>query len=154
MKKALLLTDGSIDLALAVNRWVANQPDAIDLTVVYAFALPFDSNQPLKAAAHRAAKQEANANLQQWLNYVSAPWPGKIQTETILGGPELVMRIHLLLRHYDYLLANLEQQEVVIAFAACKNHILTELHSLSLPEDSIGERALYGQGARAYYSKI
>ena len=134
MKKALLLTDCSVDLALSVNRWLQNQSAPIDLTVVYAFALSADSAQPLKAAAHRAAKQEANKYLQQWLNCLPTPWPGKLQTEPLLGEPELVMRIHLLLRQYDYLLVDVEQQDVVSAFVACTNYIKTELHNLTLPE--------------------
>ncbi|QMW00877.1 hypothetical protein [Spirosoma foliorum] len=135
MKKALLLTDCSVDLALTVNRWAANQVDAIDLTVVYAFALSQTDNQPLTAATHRAAKQEANANLGQWLNYLTTPWSGKIQTETLLGDPGLVIRIHLLLRQYDYLLIDLEQQEVASAFLACQNYTTTELHRLTVAEE-------------------
>jgi hypothetical protein len=137
MKKALLLTDCSVDLALSVNRWMQTQSDSIDLTVVYAFGLSSNPGQPLKAAAHRSAKQEANENLTQWLSCLPMPWPGKIQTETLLGEPELVMRIHLLLRQYDYLLIDFGQQEVVSAFVACKNYIATELQNLSFsePED-------------------
>lgn len=134
MKKALLLTDCSVDLALSVNRWMQHQSDSIDLTVVYAFGLSADPDQPLKAAAHRTAKQEAAENLRQWLSCLPMPWPGKLQTETLLGEPELVIRIHLLLRQYDYLLIDFEQQEVISAFMACKNYISTELHNVSLPE--------------------
>lgn len=142
MKKALLLTDCSVDLALAVNQWVTNQPDSIDLTVVYAFSLSSDENQPLKAAAHRTAKQEASENLRQWLNCLPTPWPGKIQTETLLGEPELVMRIHLLLRQYNYLLIDHAQQDVVSAFVACKSYIATELQSLNSTEVPIFSPAL------------
>lgn len=136
MKKALLLTDGSLNQALLLSRWIdQNQAEPVDLTVVYAYTLTDTNKQPLKAADYRSAKQEACDSLNRWLNFLPAPWPGNLQTETLVGDPDLVMRLHLLLRRYDYLLIDFCQQGVLSAFMACRQQVTTTLSYLNLPED-------------------
>ncbi|UFH54542.1 hypothetical protein [Spirosoma sp. KNUC1025] len=136
MKKALLLTDGSVDMALSLGQWLNRQTEPLELTVVYAYALVQEANQPLKAAAHREANQKATENLNRWLDFLPQPWPDKLRTEVLLGNPELVLTIHLLLRQYDYLLIDFWQKGILSAFVACQNQITTQLHWLNLPEGS------------------
>lgn len=132
MKKALFLTDGSVDTALSLSRWLEVQTDPIVLTVVHAFSI----NQPLKAAVYRDARQAASTELNQWLNFLpsfrSVP-AGTVQIlpEILLGEPGLVLTIHLLLRHYDYLLLDEGQTDVLNAFLVCQPQTNTQLHSLS-----------------------
>lgn len=145
MKKALLLSNGSVDLALALNRWTASQPEPIDLTVVHAYTLTCAAGLPLKADVYRQAKQQATRQLAQWLDFL--PWsseftapadrPGKLHAEILLGDPELVLTIHLLVRRYDYLLVDAGQKAALSAFMKCQSQIITKLCFLSSVEESL-----------------
>lgn len=133
MKKALILTDCSVDQGIALTNYLKKQPEPIDLTIVYAYALTPESEQTLKAADHRIAKAEARQILHTWLNFLPNTGVGTYRTDTLLGNPELVLQIYLLLRQYDYMLVDFWQQEVLSAFAPCEKHTCTALRYLSLP---------------------
>lgn len=133
MKKALILTDCSIDQGIALTNWLKNQPEPIDLTIVYAYALAPELSQALKAADHRMAKEEARQILHNWLHFLPNTNSGTYRTDTLLGNPELVLQIYLLLRQYDYMLVDFWQQDVLTAFAPCEKLIRTKLHYLSVP---------------------
>lgn len=144
MKKALLMTDGSVDMAMSLNQWLNTQPEPIDLTVVYTFTLNQTAGQPLKAAVYREARETATEDLNRWLNFLPQPCsdqsrPGQsslsqLHTEILLGGPELVLALHLLLRRYDYLLIDVWQKGFVSAFKSFQGRISTQLRYLGLPE--------------------
>ena len=127
MKKALLLTDGTIDMALSTNRWLNDQSEAIDLTVLQAYGVQPEADKPLKAGDWRLAKQAAADALGRWAAYLVGCRPGLLHTEQLLGEPERVLMIHLLLRQYDYLLIDAGQQNVLETFATCQAHIATTL---------------------------
>lgn len=135
MKKALLLTDGSVDMALSFNRWLETQSEPIDLTVVYAFDLNKRADLPLKASLFREAKQTANEQLTRWVSFLSKTGLGEFRTEILLGEPELVLTIHLLLRRYDYLLIDLNQNDALSTYRACQRQINTQLRCLSLRQN-------------------
>ncbi|GAB4026732.1 hypothetical protein [Spirosoma koreense] len=130
MKKALLVTDGSVDLALVLNRWLETQSERIDLTVVYAYELCSTVDQPLKAAAYHDARQAAGEALNHWLTFVSPTGSVQLYTKMLLGEPQLVLTIHLLLGQYDYLLTDIDQPGVMDAFTACQFQISTQLRWL------------------------
>ncbi|WP_420148610.1 hypothetical protein [Spirosoma sp.] len=134
MKKSLLFTDGSVDTALSLNRWLEQQTEAIDLTIVYAFSLPQASGQPLKAATYHQAKQEASERLTYWLNFIPTSGPNHFKTEILPGDPKLVLSIYLLLRRYDYLIIDTGQTEVLSAFMACRSQVSTQVRCLSASE--------------------
>lgn len=137
MKKALILADGSVDMALSLNQWLAVQPDPIDLTVVYGFALRQPPDQPLLASLYRDAKQAARQELIRWLTLLTQPQPGLIQAELLLGEPELVLTIHLLLRRYDYLLIDGFQSGNVATYTLCQPQITTQLRNLNVSEGAV-----------------
>ncbi|WP_080059480.1 hypothetical protein [Spirosoma aerolatum] len=136
MKKTLLLTDGSVDMALSFNRWQETQSEPIDLTVVYAFDFNKDADQPLKASLFREAKQTANEQLNYWVEFLSKARLGAFRTEILLGEPELVLTIHLLLRRYDYLLIDLSQKDALATYRTCQRQINTQLRCLSLRQNT------------------
>ncbi|GAB3786979.1 hypothetical protein GCM10028818_51140 [Spirosoma horti] len=103
MKTAFYSTDCSVDSALALRRWlVMNADEAICLTIVH----PYDiaAGTPLGKEACRAARQQAKARLDLWLEMLTQSWEGELRPETLLSSPELAITMHLLLRSYDYLL--------------------------------------------------
>ncbi|GAB3946007.1 hypothetical protein GCM10028805_16030 [Spirosoma harenae] len=142
MKKALLLTDGSIDMALSLRQWLETSAEPIDLTVVYALSTTQLTSQPLKAAPYYEAKKVANERLNRWLTFLPQndrlhPDPSQkhqLHTEILLGEPELVLTIHLLIRRYDYLLVDPVQPEVISTFEACQSQIMTQLKWICLSE--------------------
>lgn len=137
IKKALLVTDGSIDLALSLNRWIETQSEPIDLTVVSAYSLNQLTGQPLKAAAYREARQQASEELAGWTAFLpefSPEQPVQLRTELLLGETEQVLTLHLLLRRYDYLLADGCQQQILSTFTSCQRQIATQLRWLSPTE--------------------
>ncbi|GAB4038072.1 hypothetical protein [Spirosoma gilvum] len=136
MKKALLLTDGSVDMALSFNRWMETQSEPIDLTVVYAFDLAKETDQPLKASIFREAKQTANNQLNRWVGFLSKTGLAAFRTEILLGEPELVLTIHLLLRQYDYLVIDLSQKDALSTYRGCQRQINTQLRCLSLSQST------------------
>lgn len=152
MKKALLLTDCSTDSALALNRWLKNQPDKlIDLTVVHAYAVPQEAGNPLKAVPFREAKQEATSRLSRWIDFLPCPWPGQLRSETLPGNEQQVLAMYLLLRRYDYLFLSTRQDDALAAFVTCRYQITTKLHWLDLPEEILdsANRQLMWRGALA-----
>lgn len=142
MRKALLLTDGSVDRALSLRQWLESQSEPIDLTVVYALSLPTPDDQPLKVVTYREAKRLASEELNRWLTFLpqagtspTAPHRfAQLHTEILLGEPELVLTIHLLIRRYDYLLLDASQHNVAATFLLCQHQISTQLWCLSEPE--------------------
>jgi len=79
-----------------------NADEAICLTIVH----PYDiaAGAPLNKDACRAARQQAKARLDHWLEMLTQSWEGELRPETLLSPPELAITMHLLLRSYDYLL--------------------------------------------------
>lgn len=147
MKKALLVTNGSVDMALSLNQWLEAQSEPADLTVVYAFPLPPATGQPLNAATYRQSRQTAAEELKRWLDFLPESRKnssgsgldrlGKLHTELLPGAPELVLSIHLLLRRYDYLLIDFEQTELVSTFRSFQRQIGTQLCFLSVSEEAV-----------------
>ena len=136
MKKALLVTDGSVDQALSLSHWLETQSDPIDLTVVYGYTIAQPANQSLRAAVYREAKQEATESLNHWLSFLPASAPVQLHTELLLGDPELVLAIYLLLRRYDYLLIDVWQQGVRSTYKLCQRQISTQLQCISTSDRS------------------
>ena len=145
MKKALLVTDGSVDQALSLSHWLETQSDPIDLTVVYGYTIAQPANQSLRAAVYREAKQEATESLNHWLSFLPASATallpngycfGQLHTELLLGDPELVRAIYLLLRRYDYLLIDVWQQGVRSTYKLCQRQISTQLQCISTSDRS------------------
>ncbi|MGF7217321.1 hypothetical protein GGR92_003494 [Spirosoma lacussanchae] len=102
MKKALFVTNCSVDSALALCNWaVENDPESIALTVVHPYDL---ESWELNKQAIKEAKQRAQDQLGSWLKLLDGTdgWPGTLQTETLMASPRLAATIHLLLRTYDY----------------------------------------------------
>ncbi|MFD2938264.1 hypothetical protein [Spirosoma flavum] len=105
MKTALFLTDGSVDSALSLRRWLSIDPKAaIRLTVVHPYDIELGTT--LTKITCRAAKQQAVDRLENWLDLLPQLWSGEFKTETLLATPELAATIHLLLRPYTYLLVD------------------------------------------------
>ncbi|CAN5497754.1 hypothetical protein BH09BAC4_BH09BAC4_14720 [soil metagenome] len=103
MKTAFYSTDCSVDSALALRSWLATNADgAIHLTVVHAYDI--EAGTALTKEAFRAAKQQAKARLDHWLEMLYQSWTGEVKPETLLASPELAITMHLLLRSYDILL--------------------------------------------------
>ncbi|QIP11633.1 hypothetical protein G8759_02790 [Spirosoma aureum] len=103
MKTAFFLTDCSVDSALVLRRWLESNPDnALHLTVVH----PYDIEEcaVLNKETFRAAKQQAESRLERWLDML--PQLSKLKAETLFSSPQLAIKMHLLLRSYDYLLMN------------------------------------------------
>ena len=142
MKQTLFITDGSVDQALSVGRWLESQPEPVKLTAVHAFAIAQPADQSLNAAVYREAKQAATEMLNRWVNFLPKSWPGQLDAELLPGDPELVLTIHLLLRRYDYLLIDGWQQGPLSTYAACQNQINTQLIWLSAPNRSSGPAGL------------
>jgi len=105
MKKALFVTNCSVDSALALRNWaVENKQESIALTVVHPYDL---ESWELNKQAIKEAKQRAQYQLGSWLELLARldgpdGWPGTLQTETLMASPRLAATIHLLLRTYDY----------------------------------------------------
>jgi hypothetical protein len=135
MKNALLVTDGSIDLALSLNRWLETQPEHIDLTVVYAYSLNQPTGQSLKAATYREAKQIATKELANWTTFL--PKSSQFRTELLLGESKQVLTIHLLLRRYDYLLTDNYQLDILSTFNSCQRQIDTQLCLLNPTKEPV-----------------
>ena len=134
MKKALLLTDGSVDMALSLNRWLETQAELIELTVVYPYSPAQGVSQPVKAVVYKKAKQKAAEELNRWLDFLPQAGLGQLHADVLSGDPKLVLTVHLLLRQYDYLLIDFWQRGVLSAFVTCRNQITTQLRCLGLPE--------------------
>ncbi|GAB4044114.1 hypothetical protein [Spirosoma jeollabukense] len=109
MKTAFYSTDCSVDSALALRSWLTTTPEkAIHLTVVHAYDI--EAGTSLNKEACRAAKQQAKARLNHWLEMLNQSWVGEVKPETLLASRELAITMHLLLRSYDILL--LDEQVV------------------------------------------
>ncbi len=105
MKTALFITDGSVDSALSLRRWLSTNPEAaIRLTVVHPYDIELGTT--LTKNTCRVAKQQSVDRLEHWLNMLPQPWPGELKTKTLLASSELAVTIHLLLRPYTYLLVD------------------------------------------------
>lgn len=131
-------------MALSTNRWLNDQSEPIDLTVVQAYGVPSDADKPLKAGAWRLAKQTAADGLSRWTEYLVNGKPEWLHTELLLGEPERVLMIHLLLRQYDFLLIDAGQPEVLETFYACQEHIATRLcylHADVVPAERVTANA-------------
>lgn len=103
MKTAFYATDCSVDSALALRRWqTANPNESLRLTILHSYDL--DDSLALNRETYRAAKQQAKARLDQWLEMLTQSWAGELNPETLLASPELAITMHLLLRSYDFLL--------------------------------------------------
>lgn len=137
MKKALILTDCSVDQAIALTNWLRNQPEPIDLTIVCAYALTPEPGHTMKATDHRAAKDKARQKLHNWLNFLPNADSVMYRINALSGNSKLVLQTYLLLRQYDYLLVNFWQQDVLAAFDSCNKLTGTKLRCLDVPTDEL-----------------
>ncbi|GAB3543886.1 hypothetical protein GCM10027577_13490 [Spirosoma fluminis] len=86
----------------------AHEP--ICLTIVY----PYDvkAGTSLTKETCRTIKQEAKSRLDQWLDLIPQTASDQIKPETLLASPKLAVKLHMLLRRYDYLLVDAQVQEL------------------------------------------
>ncbi|WP_338874645.1 hypothetical protein WBJ53_03400 [Spirosoma sp. SC4-14] len=105
MKTACFPTDCSVDSALALRGWLTtHSSEAIRLTVVHTYDI--EVSDRLTKESYRIAKQQAQSRLEQWLDMLPQSWAGACKPETLFSSPELALKMHLLLRSYDYLLVD------------------------------------------------
>ncbi len=105
MQTALLITDCSIDSALALRKQLASsahQPTR--LTVVH----PYDiaAGEPLNKVVLKAAREAAISRLNNWKAIVGDTPSTSLTTEILFADPELALHIHSLLRPYDAILTD------------------------------------------------
>lgn len=105
MKTACFSTDCSVDSALALQRWLTTHAnEALRLTIVHAYGIEADNG--LTKESYRTAKEQAKARLERWLEMIPQSWAVTFAPETLFSSPELALKMHLLLRSYDYLLVD------------------------------------------------
>lgn len=101
MQTALFLTDCSVDSALSLRKWLAQQTHpSLRLMVVHPYEIV--SNDPLHKSTCKPAKAEALARLDNWTAMLGDVDCKQITTETLFASPNVALMIHLLIRGYDY----------------------------------------------------
>jgi hypothetical protein len=130
MKTAFYSTDCSIDSALVLRQWMATHADEpIQLTVVHPYDV--EAGTSLNKEVCRTAKQEAKSRLDKWLDLLPQSSPNQVKSETLLASPELAVKLHMLLRRYDYLLVDEQIQELSSETMAMLCQTNTQLISVS-----------------------
>ncbi|GAB3511549.1 hypothetical protein GCM10027341_51180 [Spirosoma knui] len=105
----------------------AHEP--VCLTIVYPYDV--EAGTSLNKETCRTIKQEAKSRLDQWLDLIPQTATDQLKPETLLASPNLAVKLHALLRRYDYLLVDAQVQELSDETLAMLSQTNAQLISVS-----------------------